>query len=127
MRTLNLTCCYVFFLGFCSPIWYRLYFDKLNPKVFNLLVELYVHLLILTRQHLYSYQQTISNICPAYYFLLLVNLAQSPNEQSFPMPKIKAFLKCLKVSKSAQECPRVSKSAQAKLGPCLSKAAQCLH
>ena len=48
--------CYVFYLGFCSPIWYRLYFNKLSPKVLNLLVELYVHLLILTRQHLYSYQ-----------------------------------------------------------------------
>ena len=45
-----------FYHGFCSPIWYRLYFNKLSPKVFNLLVELFVHLLILTRQHLYSYQ-----------------------------------------------------------------------
>ena len=84
--------CYVFYLGFCSPIWYRYYINKLSPKVFNLLVELFVHLLILTRQHLYSYQQTISKICPAYYFLLLVNLAQSPNEQSFPI--CKAFQKC---------------------------------
>ena len=28
--------CYVFLLGFCSPIWYRLYFNKLSPKVSNL-------------------------------------------------------------------------------------------
>ena len=48
--------CYVFFLGFCSPIWYRLSLNKLSPKVLNILVELFVHLLILTRQHLYSYQ-----------------------------------------------------------------------
>ena len=27
--------CYVFFLGFCSPIWYRLSFNKLSPKVLN--------------------------------------------------------------------------------------------
>ena len=44
-------------------------------------------------------------MCPAYYFLLLVNFAQSPNGQSFPISKI-----CLKVklSKSAQRVPKVS-------------------
>ena len=37
---------------------------------------------------------------PAYYFLLLVNLTQSPNGQSFPMPKVPKSQKGLK---SAQE------------------------
>ena len=27
-------------------------------------------------------------MCPAYYFFLLVNLIQSPNGQSFPVPKV---------------------------------------
>ena len=48
--------CYVFNLGFSSQYGIDYISINLSPKVLNLLVELYVHLLILTRQHLYSYQ-----------------------------------------------------------------------
>ena len=48
--------CYVFFLGFCSQYGIDYLFNKLSQKVLNILVELFVHFLTLTRQHLYSLQ-----------------------------------------------------------------------
>ena len=44
-------------------------------------------------------------MCPAYYFLLLVILAKSPKEQSFPIAKVKLSKSAQRVSKSVQECP----------------------
>ena len=65
-------------------------------------------------------------MCPAYYFLGLVNLVQSPNGLYLPMPespqsstKSKICLKVPKVRERAR--------AQAKLEFCLLKAGHCLH
>ena len=52
-------------------------------------------------------------MCPVYYFLLLMNLAQSPNEYSFPMPKSKTFQMFPNVSKCAQECQKGGCPSQA--------------
>ena len=62
-------------------------------------------------------------MCPAYYFLLLVNLVQSPNELYLPMPESSQS------STKSKMCLKVPKSerAQAKLGLCLLKAGHCLH
>ena len=51
-------------------------------------------------------------MCPAYYFLLLVNLVQSPNGLYVPMPESpQSFTKskiCLKVPKVREREPQPS-------------------